>query len=104
MSDEIPLLQKDPNAIVDYGVDLAPGVFGQDNYLEDGETISTSTWTLTEGDNALILSTPSIIGGTRTRVVAEGGTLGTFYTMTNRFTTSLGRTDDRSIRLVIQQK
>lgn len=104
MTDEIPLLRKDPNAIVDYGVDYAPGVFGQVDYLEDGETILTSTWTLTEGDGALILSGATIIGGTRTRVVAEAGTLGTFYTLTNRITTSLGRTDDRSIRLVIQQK
>jgi hypothetical protein len=103
--DEIPLKRKDPNAIIDYDIDWNPVVEGRNPYLQDDETISTSTWLITEGDDgALILSSASILDGTRTKVFTSGGTVGAIYRITNRIVTSLGRTDDRSIRLLCQHR
>lgn len=84
---------KDPDAVLDYGFDWTA-------WLEAGETIATSTWTADEG----ITVGDSAIGTGTTKVWLSGGTDGTEYLVTNEITTSAGRTDDRSIRVIVRER
>lgn len=83
---------KDPNATKDYGIDWATWLAG--------DTIQTSTWLVPAG---LTNSNPSNTS-TTTTVWLSGGTLGETYTVTNRVTTTGGRTEDESLRFYIRDK
>ena len=74
---------KDPDDAKFYAMNWTP-------YVNDGATISTSSWTTT-----LTQASPSISGLT-TRVKLSGGTSGTDYRVTNRITTSDGETHERT--------
>lgn len=84
---------KDPDAVLDF-------MFDWSLWLSGGETITTSTVTVSAGIN---LDSSS---NTSTRVTAwlSGGTVGQPYTVTSRVVTSLGRTDDRTITIKIQSR
>lgn len=84
---------KDPDAVLDWEIDWSA-------WLDTGETIVTSTWIVPDG---LTQDSDSSTGTTAT-VWLAGGTVGTRYTVTNRITTSAGRTDDRSIRISVQDR
>lgn len=101
--------QKDPNAILDYTVDWSA-------WLASGETISTSTWTASTGITIATTPAPSNTGTTAT-VWLSGGTVNggeelgvsggisqRAYRVTNRITTSAGRTDDRSIFVAVVER
>jgi hypothetical protein len=76
---------KDPNAVEWYEMDWT-------TYLNDGATISTSTWTVPAG---LTVVTDQIkTGNLITQVKFSGGTHGTDYECLNRVTTSDGETLD----------
>lgn len=83
---------KDPSAVLDYVIDW-------ETWL-DGDTISTSTWTVQTGLTADSDSNDT----TTTTVWLSGGTLGTKYTATNRIVTAAGRTDERTIYIVIADR
>lgn len=91
------VIAKDPDAALDYGCDWS-------DWLDDGETISESTWVLpdglTSGEGAQAPSNTD----TATVVWLSGGTAGRAYSVTNRITTSAGRTDDRSIIIRVRQR
>lgn len=92
----------DPNAVLDYGVDwraLTNGTGGTD-WLEEGETITASTWTLPDGIT-VDPANPALDDATEstTTIWLTGGTAGQTYRVTNHITTSAGREDDRSIFL-----
>lgn len=78
----------DPQAKLDYAVDWSL-------WLQTGETITTSTWTVPTG------ITQAMPNPSNTSTVATiwltGGTVGTHYTVTNHIVTSMGREDDRSL-------
>lgn len=97
---------KDPNAIVDYVIDLKALTNGNgtENYLEDAETISTID-SITTDDVALVVDS-SILAAANTQIVIwlSGGTLNATHLVTARFTTSMSRTDDRSFRLKIRER
>ena len=80
----------DPSAVLDYAVDWSA-------WLADGEVIASSTWTVPEGMEQA--TPPPSHTDTKTTVWVTGGTAGTRYRLTNRITTSQGRTDERSIHL-----
>jgi len=84
---------KDPNSTIDYGVDWS-------TWLESGETIVTSTWPET---GALVSESESNTT-TATSIFVSGGTVGATYTLTNRVVTSQGRTEDRSMLILCQEK
>lgn len=89
------MMLKDPDAVLDYGVDWSV-------YLDAGEVITGSAWIIfPEGE--LMASTPSYDDASTT-VSLSGGGRGKIYYVTNRVTTSLGRTDDRSFTLRIEQQ
>jgi hypothetical protein len=84
---------KDPQAVLDYGEDWSP-------WLQTGETISTSTWTVDPG----ITKGTDTKTTTTTTVWLSAGTVGTTYSATNHITTSLGRTDERTITILVQER
>lgn len=92
---------KDPDAKLDYGIDWS-------DWLADGETISSSAWTVPSGlaeATGLPEGVPvKGISGSRAFIWLQGGTAGTTYTVTNRITTSAGRIDDRSLFVAVKQR
>ncbi len=94
----------DPDAKLDYGHDWA-GTTAHP-WLEDGETITASTWSVTFGTEADLTLTASTHDDTTTTVWVEGagGTLGPVYHITNHVTTSAGREDDRTHILKIRDR
>lgn len=85
---------KDPDAVKDYDVDWGAG------WLVDDDTISASTWTVPTG----ITKASDSHTDTRAKVWISGGTVGSSYVLTNRVTTTQGRTDDRSITIKIREQ
>ena len=84
---------KDPQSVLDYGFDWS-------DWLADGETILTSTWTVTTG----LTKDSDSSNDTATTIWVSGGTAGTSYTITNHITTSAGREDDRSHVLKVKDR
>jgi len=85
---------KDPDARLDYTVDWSP-------WLGTGETITSSDVVITPtGD---MTSDADSADATSVTVWLLGGNVGETYTVTTRVTTNLGRTDDRSFRVVIRE-
>lgn len=85
--------KKDPDAVLDW-------VWDWNEWLDDGETISTSTFIPSVGINV-----DSTSNTTKTATVwLSGGTAGQVYQVTNRITTSSGRTDDRSITIRVTER
>lgn len=83
---------KDPNEVVDYQFDWT-------HRLATGETILTSQFIKESGD--VTLGSTNITGAVTT-VWISGGTTGTVSILTNRITTSGGRTWDESAKLRVR--
>jgi hypothetical protein len=83
---------KDPNAVLDYTLDWARWLAG--------DQIATSEW--------LVLAGLTKVADTKTASSAtvwlSGGTAGQSYTVTNRITTSGGRTEDRSFTIRVEER
>lgn len=84
---------KDPDATLDYGFDWSP-------WLEKDETVATSEWILSDG----LTKESDQKTSTNTRVWITGGEDGRSYQVTNRITTSMGRTDDRTLLIRVQSR
>jgi hypothetical protein len=87
---------KDPNAILDFGLDWG-------DWVSTGDSLSSAVWSVTGPDNALTLSDSSLVGDTAT-TRAAGGTVGYTYELTCRVNSASGLVDDRSIALQIIEK
>jgi hypothetical protein len=85
---------KDVDAVLDYGVDWSI-------WLESGDTISSSTWTITPSS---ITTDSTENTTTQAKIWLSGGTVGTTYTATNRIVTNEGRTQDQSIYIKVVHK
>lgn len=85
---------KDPDEELDYQFDWSAR-------LEQGETITTSTFELVSG--SVTLATPSYLGGLTT-IWISGGTEGETNVITNEIVTSEGRTYNESARLRIRTR
>lgn len=81
-----------PGADLDYGFDWATN-----GWLEDGEIVTTSTWSVQPA--GITLSRQQIAQDAITSVFAAGGVQGRRYLLTNTITTSAGRKDSRNITL-----
>jgi len=84
---------KDPDGVLDYQWDWS-------KWLGGGETIATSDVIVPTG---ITLDSKSNTTTTATAWL-RGGTVGTSYVVVNRITTNQGRTDDRSITILVQQR
>lgn len=88
-------IPKDPDAVLDYQFDWS-------RYLQSGETIVTSTF-IPVGSLTLELFNESV-DGAFTTFWARGGETGDVAKITNRVTTSQGRTDDDTGTLRIRPR
>ena len=83
---------KDPEAVLDYSIDWSRWLAG--------DQIATSSWTVPSG----LEKVSDTQTGTRTTIWLRGGAIGESYSVTNRITTSGGRTDDRSFQVKIEDR
>lgn len=81
-----------PNAILDHGIDWSDWL--------DHDTISTSSWSAAAG---ITVASSTKTASAAYCVVTAGATPGS-YDVTNTITTSQGRTDSRTIRIVVVQR
>ncbi len=86
---------KDPGAILDYSIDWGAG------YLQSGETLGSSIWAIFPADMAQ--ESAGDAAGVAS-ITVSGGIAGQIYQLTNRITTSQGRTDERSITVRVEQR
>jgi hypothetical protein len=86
---------KDPGAVLDYSINWAGG------YLQSGETLSSSIWTIFPAD--MTQNSASNAAGV-TSITVSGGAVGQIYQLTNRITTSQERTDERSITVRVEHR
>ena len=84
---------KDPDAVLDWHFDWT-------DWLASGEALLTSTFFVTSG----IVVNSSSFTSSNTTVWLSGGSAGTPYLVTNRITTSQGRTDDRSVTVRVKDR
>lgn len=92
----MPTMKHDPDAVLDYGIDWKP-------WLVSGDTITTSSWEISEGDGALAIDSEfsdSHVAG----VWLSGGNNGVKYKVTNHIMTAAGREDDRSLTILVQER
>lgn len=87
----MPGFVKDPDAVLDYQVDWSAWL-GTD-------TITASTWTLDTG----ITKTLDTHTTTAATIWLSGGTDGTNYSVSNRIVTAGGRTNDRTLTILVRQ-
>jgi hypothetical protein len=90
----IATFEKDPNAVLDYVIDWG------DEWLEAGDEISTSTWTVPTG----ITKDSDDKTATITTIWLSGGTDGVTYDIVNRIVTTGGRIDDRTITIKVRER
>ena len=83
---------KDPDAVLDYQIDWS-------DWLDD-DTISSSAWTVPAG----ITKDSDSNTTTATTIWISGGTAGAGYNIINRIVTAGGRTDDRTIRIIVAER
>lgn len=92
MADINTTLVKDPDSVLDYGFDWSLWL--------NGDTISTSAWTVPVG----LTKDSDSATTTTTTIWLSGGTPGQLYPITDRVVTAGGRTDDRSFKLRVQER
>lgn len=83
---------KDPNAVLDYSVDWSRWL--------DGDSIASSAWTVPTG-LAKVTETNT---DTKAILWLSGGSAGQSYQVTNRITTTGGRTEDRTITIRVEER
>lgn len=88
---------KDPDEVLDYQLNWADP---EDPRLETGETLTSSSWTVAEGDVAI--QSDSYVSSGLTTVWLTGGSDGVKCELLNRVVTSAGRTYDETVVLRIR--
>ena len=88
---------KDPAASLDYSVDWAAG------YL-DGQTITTSDWSVQPAEAGGISLAATITSPTRASVTLAGGIPGHVYRISNFVTLSDARADERQLTVRAEQR
>ena len=83
---------KDPNAVLDYIVNWTDWL--------DGDTISTSTWTVGTG----LTKDSDSKSSTAATAWLSGGTSGCTYSVSNRIVTAAGRTEDRTFYVTVKER
>ncbi|MBW1730014.1 MAG: hypothetical protein JRH08_00785 [Deltaproteobacteria bacterium] len=84
---------KDPDAVLDYAFDWS-------SWLQSGETVSSYVITV---DTGLTKESDGEADGVVT-VWLSGGTAGSEYTVSCKITTSMSRTDERSMTIKVMER
>jgi len=100
--------KKDPQAILDYVIDWQDWDIDDPNgpYLESGETVASSSWTIVGIDEAspTLVQDAETHNDTLTEITVSGGTAGEKYEVKNTITTSEGRTDERTFLIMVEHR
>lgn len=91
---------KDPNDLLDYQIDWLGDETDQGFLYGTNDTIDTSTWIVPDG----ITSEAETSTDSTTTIWLSGGTAGETYQLTNRITTTDGRTKDKSMKLPVKEQ
>ncbi len=91
------LYAKDPDAVLDYTVDWT-------DRLEAGETITAAFWEVAPAEAGGLAITLESGSGAQRAATVSGGAPGHVYRLTNRVSTSLGRTEDQSFLIRIIER
>lgn len=87
---------KDPNSVLDYTIQWGQlATLGEYLFDQSTDQIATSAWTVPAG----LTEDSSTNTSLSTTIWLSGGTAGESYEVTNRITTTGGRTFDQSIRI-----
>lgn len=106
MAASLGAIVKDPDEVLDYSIEYDPDEDdlpdGEEPYLESGETIDTSTWTVPTG----ITKDSDSKGATTVTIWLSGGTAGATYTISNKIVTtnSPARTVERSFDVIVRER
>lgn len=84
------MLNKDPDATIQYGFDWS-------DWLDTGDTVASAVWTIPAG----ITKVSQAETDTTTTVVISGGTLGQIYTVICHVVTVAGLSDDRDFTILV---
>ena len=90
----VQIFKKDPDSVLDYAFDWST------YWLQSGETISSHVITVGTG---LTKDSDSESDGVVT-VWLSGGTAGRSYDVACRITSNLGRTDERTIKINVEER
>lgn len=85
----------DPDAVIDYNIDWTKWLA----QVDGTDTISSSSWTITNAAEASSSNTPS-----SAQVFIQNAKKGKIVTMRNRIVTTGGRTEDRTLRAAVREK
>jgi len=85
---------KDPDSVLDYAFDW------NTNWLQSGETISSHVVTVASG----ITKDSDSEGSGIVTIWLSGGTAGSSYSVACKIVTSYGRTDERTITIVVEDR
>lgn len=100
--------KKDPQAVLDYLMDFAAKtnnrVGATTDYLQAGETLASATVVSSKPLELLVDSFALSDNNTSIVFWLSGGTINKEYTVTVHIVTSLGRQDDRSMKVQIVEK
>lgn len=91
---------KDPDAKLDFIHDWSA-------WLPTGDTISSSSWVIDVAPDALLVIAGSPAPSSTTTTATcwlTGGTRGYKYVLRNRVVTTGGRTEDRSVAIVVEDR
>jgi len=91
---------KDPDATLDYYVDWGA------NWISTGDSISTSTWSVTPSGTGVDLTVDSSTKDVdnKTKVVVSGGAEGQEYRLTNTIVTDNGLTQEQTLIIKVEEK
>ncbi len=88
-----PSYIKDPDSVLDYSFDWS-------SWLATAETLSTATWTVPTG----ITKNSQSLTTTVATAWISGGTAGTSYNVACKVVTSGGRTDERTMTIIVRNR
>lgn len=89
---------KDPDEVLDYGVNWEPRLSAED------DEIDTSTFIIEQSSVTIEDSPAPAIVGFETKAWLSGGVLGEVALVTNRITTTGGRTWDETLKIRIRTR
>ena len=87
---------KDPDAVLDYTVDWA-------RWLDGDDTITSLTVTVDDAEGGVTVDSEEHTDTTATAWIS-GGTIGVTYHVAFRVDTAGGRTDERTIALTVRER
>lgn len=91
------VLLKDPDEVVDFSVD-----WDAEDWLVEGEAISTSTWSVDPSGELAVDSNSETT--TVATAVVSGGEAGKTYRLTNEIVTDQARTGHKSVIVRVEER